>query len=88
MANETLIQDTGINQVLDVLSYISKTATERVTDFLIQQGFNVSQRWSATLLAFISIGMIFLALKISKPAVKWILILLAITLLGGLIIPW
>jgi small neutral amino acid transporter SnatA (MarC family) len=85
MPNET-IQYT--NSAINYVTYLSKTLTEKITEFLTNQGFNVTSRWTSLLVLFISLAFFYLGMKISKPFVKWILIILSIILIGGLIIPW
>ena len=87
MANETIIQNIDLNKGMDYVSYLSKTITEKIVDFLTDQGWAVSQRWVSLLLLFISFGFLWIAMRIGQKTVKWILIVLAILMIIGLIIP-
>ena len=87
MANETITDyiPAGINSI----SYLSQTLTEKITTFLIAQGWTtITPRWASLLLFFISSFILYLAIKISQPLIKWLLIGLSIILIVGLIIPW
>jgi len=76
------------NQALDYLTYISKQATVNLSEMLSSIGLNASLRWTSVLLLFISAGVIYVGIKITQPALKWILIILSALLIIGLIIPW
>ena len=76
-----------ITTVSEYLSSFSKMITEKTADLLSSQGLDLSVRWLSLLYLFISILLIYGAIKITKPLIKWILIILGVLLMLGLIIP-
>jgi len=86
MLNETI----STNYVTDYISYLSKTLTQQITDFLIKNGFNwATVRWTSNLLLAISLILLLIGFKyIVKPIIKLILIILAVLLIVGIFIPW
>lgn len=87
MANETLTEP-YISEGVNYVTYLSQTITEKVVDFLSDNGWNVSQRWVSLMLFFVSALIIYIAMKLTQPFLKWTLIGFAILLTLGLIIPW
>ncbi len=86
--SDTQLQTISVDEISNYISYISQTLTNKMVEFLANNGFIVSERWAGMFLVFVSLGIIFIGLKISKPFVKWGLIILGILLLGGFIFPW
>lgn len=82
--NESL-KNTDLTQIANILSYFPRTLTTNTIEFLNNYGLNVSTRWTGTIYAFISLGIIFLGIKVAKPLIKYILIVLGIILFAGLI---
>jgi len=89
MVNSTdvLNNSLDLNKGFDYVSWLSKTISEEIVNFLSNQGLEVSVRWVSVLMIFLSIGLIFIGMKIGKPLAKWVLIFLGGALLLGLIIP-
>lgn len=88
MVNITdVLQDVDLNKGVEKISFLSQSLTGWVIDFLSKQGFDVSVRWAGLLVLFLSLGLIWAGIKISKPIIKWGLIILAILLILGLIVP-
>lgn len=77
-----------VNEIINILSAIPKFLTEKTTELLVNSGFNVNQRWTSGLYLLLSLVLIFIAMKLSKPVVKWIIIILAVLILAGLFIPF
>lgn len=76
-----------LNKSLEYGSYLSKTVTGEIVRTLANQGINVSERWVGGLLIFVSLGLILVGIKVTKPIIKWIFIILGILLFIGLILP-
>jgi len=76
-----------LNKSLEYGSYLSKTVTGEIVRGLASQGVIVSERWVGGLLIFISLGLILVGIKITRPIIKWIFILLGILLFIGLLLP-
>lgn len=88
MSNSTdLIKNIPVEQGLNYISYVSETITNKIVEFLSSNGFNVSVRWSSLLLMFLSLSIFYIGIKISKPLIKWTLIILGFIILLGLIMP-
>ena len=75
-------------KILDYLSYLPKVLTEKITNLLTNEGFAVSQRWTSLLFFFIVLFLGFIGFKISNKAIKWILIIVALVLTLGILIPF
>lgn len=86
MINETL--QINVGTIGNYISYLPRKATDSIVEFLNNYGLNVSQRWGGLLITFLSVLLFYIGIKLSKPILKWILILLGIILLGGMLIPW
>ena len=84
MANETIVTNSALNYV----TYLSKTLTQQITDFLIKNRWNVTVRWVSLLTFFISILIFYIGIKVAQPFLKWILILGGLILVLGLLIPF
>lgn len=76
-----------LNNIVDYISFLSKSITEKIVDFLVSNGINVSERWVGLLILFASLLLGWIGLKITLPLIKWVLIVLAIVLILGLIMP-
>ena len=87
MVDESIATGIDFNQIFNVVSLISKMTTEKITEFLISQGFSLTVRWVSTLLVFISALIIFLGMKVTKTIFKIILVALGIILIIGLLVP-
>jgi len=87
--NETKIPISTIdlNKGIGYISSLSQSITGFIVNYLSEKGINVSVRWTSLLLLFISLSLIWLSLKITKPIIKYLLILISILLLIGLIVP-
>lgn len=84
------LTDIGSFQLTGIYYYIASIPryfTEETVRILNNNGVNVSNRWVGTLLAFISISLIYIGVKISQKPLKYILIGISIILLTGLFIP-
>ena len=88
MANETIIDAVDFNKGIDYLSWLSETMTGRLVEFLAEQGYNFSVRWVSLMILFISLILIYLGLKITKPILKWGLVIVGILLIISSMIPW
>lgn len=86
--NLSIMDKIDLNEITSYFSFLSKTLTGKVVEFLSNQGISVSVRWASLLLFFVSLGLIFIGMKIGQKIIKIILIILGITLLLGTIIPW
>lgn len=85
MVNET-IQYT--NLTVNYITYLSRTLTEKITDFLTKQGFNINQAWTSRMILLLSLIIFYTGIKLSKPIFKWSFIILSILLIVGLFIPF
>lgn len=72
---------------VDVLTKISRLTTEKITTTLINNGIQVTQRWTGLLLFFLSALIIYLGIKLTQPVLRIILIILGVILIGGLFVP-
>jgi len=81
------IDKIDFNQGANYLSFLSKSITGNIINYLSTKGINVSVRWASLLLLFISLCLIWIAIKISKPIIKYLLIGISILLILGLIVP-
>jgi len=89
MANETITQVvTNSSSIIDYITYLSKNLTNWITDITSKIGLNTTPRWSGMLLLFVSLLILYISIKISKPLIKYALLILSLLLLIGLIIPW
>jgi len=88
MSNTTISTGYDSNQVIDYLSYLSRQATEKLTDILNQNGISVSLRWSSLLVLLFSLLIIYIGIKVTQPILKWIMIFLSVLLIIGLVIPY
>ena len=86
MVNLT-IDSVDLNQGAEYIIWLSQTLSGKVVNFLASQDIIVSVRWVSFLILFFSIVLIMVAMKITKPLIKWALIILSILLIVGLIIP-
>lgn len=89
--NETITQQIGttdLNGIWYYITYLPKIATEELTRLLNNNGMNVTDRWSSLIILFLSLLIVFLGIKVSKPIIKYILIGLGIIILVGVIIPF
>jgi len=87
MVNETIINQIDLNKGADFFTYLSKTLTEIIVNQLSKWGFDVSVRWAGLMVGFLSLFMIFLAFRLSKPILRFALFILGAILIVGLIIP-
>lgn len=85
--NQT-IQTTELDGIAYYISAIPKYLTEQITNFLRSYNFQVTEGWTRMLLYTISLGLVFLAMKISKPIIKYLLIMLCVLLILGIWIPY
>ena len=85
--NISLMGNVDLNKIIEPITFLSKTITEKLTEILIDAGLQVSQRWTSGLLIFISLGIIYMSMKITKPLLKWGLTILGLILFIGLILP-
>lgn len=77
-------------EISQIINFISKPAsfiTNQLTNLMSNFGFSVSARWSGLLVLFLSLILIFVGIKIAKPLIKISLIIIAILLFIGLIMP-
>lgn len=90
MTNETInLTNVDLNRGIDYFSYLSQTITEKIIEFLAEKGITLSVRFVSLLVLFVSLLLIYVGMKISKPIIKYALIILgAIILLGTLIPSW
>lgn len=82
------VQNLNLNPIIDNFIKVVKLITNQTINLLSQTGFTPSVRWTSMLLTAIGIGLIFLALKITKPLLKYALIILSVILIVGMLIPW
>lgn len=89
MLNETIqqIPENATNKATELITKFSKFTTNSIINILSSNNIDVSSRWAGLLTLFISVGIILLALKISKPILKWAFIIIAIILFMGLLVP-
>lgn len=94
MVNETnltnlteIVDAMDLNKGANYLTFLSESITGEIVNFLATKGINVSVRWVSLLVLVVCLGLIWIAVKISKPVIKWILIGLSILLILGLVIP-
>ena len=73
--------------IIDYITKLPSFLTLKTVDFLSAQGLVVTERWSSLLWFLIAGLMIYLGIKITKPIVKWGLVILALALIVGLIFP-
>lgn len=76
--------------MVNIIEYISKVPqflTGKTTELLNSNGFIVSGRWTSGIFLLFSLLLFYLGIKIAKPIIRWILIILSILLLIGLFIP-
>lgn len=89
--NETnltnILKTVDLNKGAEILSYLSKSLTGKVLDFLSSLGYHFSVRWGSLVVLFFSLLLLFLSMKISKPIIKYLLIIVALLILLGTIIP-
>ena len=85
--NQSIINEIDFNKPIHYISFLSRTITAKVVEYLSNKGIIVSSRWVSVLMVFICLLMIYAGLKISKPIIRFILVLLGVLLLIGLIIP-
>ena len=83
-----MINNVDINKGMDYLSWLSKTATGKIVEFLSSKGFQVSTRWASLMILLVSLLLIWISMKITKPILKWAIIILAVVLIGGIILPF
>lgn len=84
--NQTV--STDLDGITLYISYFSKTFSEWLFKIFNQNGFNVTLRWVSLLSLFVSLGIIYLGMKIAKPVIKIILVVLGIILIFGLLVPF
>lgn len=84
--NESL-KNTDLNQVTEIVSYIPRVMTEKTIEILASLNFTATPRFVSVLFAFISIGLVYLGIKITQPLIKWILVILGLVTLAGIFIP-
>ena len=84
MVNESI----NVNQGVDYVSYVSKTLTDKLVDLLNQNGVVVSSRWASLVVLFIALAILFIGVKITKPIIKWAMVILGILIMLGLLVPW
>lgn len=85
--NNTINSVENSSKIGGMLTDTSKWITEKVTNLISKWGLEVTQRWSSILILFTCMGIVYVALKISKPFIKWTLIILGVLLILGLLIP-
>ena len=89
MVNATnVLQDIDLNKGADYLSWLSKTLAGNIVEWLSQRGIEVSVRWASLMILFLSLLLFYIGIKMSKPLVKWALIIIAFLLFGGIILPF
>ena len=84
MVNESI----DLNKGADYVSYLSRTLTDQLVNFLNDSGIIVSSRWVSLMIIFIALLIFYVGMRITKPLVKWGLIIISIILLSGMLIPW
>lgn len=80
-----------INNSLSYISFLPQYLTEKTTKFLSSNGFNVTERWTSTLLVFFSLFLIFVTIKFLQKVnilIKVALIGISILIILGLLTPW
>jgi len=77
-----------INSSTNFLTYLSQKITEIIYNLSFSLGLNTTPRWASTFTVVLALGTLYLGIKLSKPILRVILIVLSIFLILGLIIPW
>jgi hypothetical protein len=86
MVDTAIFDSKGIAYYLTALP---KWLTENITNLLRENGLTmVTEGWSRILLYTVSVGLIFLVIKISKPVVKYLFLMLLIILILGFWVPF
>lgn len=88
MINQTIIDNIPIEKGINIISSISQKLTDFIVSSLSSSGFIVSTRWVSVLMIFVSLLLIFIAMKITQPFMKWALIIIGGLLIISLAIPW
>jgi len=86
--NQSIINNIDLSKSVHYLSFLSKTLTSKIVEYLSNKGIFVSSRWVSALLLFVSFLIIYVGMKITKPIIKTILIILGGLLLVGILVPW
>jgi len=86
MPNDTIL-GLDLNQGRDFLVGFSQSISVKLSEYASSLGVVVSDRWIGLLMLFISATIIFVGMKMTKPIIKYIMIILGIILFLGLLIP-
>lgn len=73
--------------IAEYVSKIPQYLTNKTTELITNQGFNVTERWTSSLFLLFSFLLIYLALKITKPLLKWAIIVLLFLVIIGIFTP-
>lgn len=87
ITNGSFLGKVDLNVGAEKISFLSKFVTQKVLEYLSNKGINFSLRFVNLVIVFFALLIIYLGMKISKPIIKILIVILGILIIAGSIVP-